>query len=240
MISCDIVRDLLPLYCDNVCSEASSEAVRQHLEECEACRAVFEEMSAALAGENTETDVEAPVRRSMQALKKRFRWKRLITALIAVGCVAGLLCGAGYFVFVRETPVTCSKDMFSVEQRDDGTVEVMRQGNRFPPHSKLIMTICKENELFRDGADRDIYCFYYTTTVWTNWMRTPSDNRKLVHDCTLRWKPDPNREAWPGLAPEEVVDAIYYMPNDFNQKYPFGKLTPSSLSDAVLLWEKTK
>ena len=46
-LDCEIIRDLLPLYGDNVCSEKSREAVEEHLRECETCR---EELKAL--GEN--------------------------------------------------------------------------------------------------------------------------------------------------------------------------------------------
>ena len=36
--TCEVVKDLLPLYHDGVCSEASNEIVRAHLEECDSCR----------------------------------------------------------------------------------------------------------------------------------------------------------------------------------------------------------
>ena len=36
---CDIIKDLLPSYVDNICSEASKEWVEAHLAECEECRA---------------------------------------------------------------------------------------------------------------------------------------------------------------------------------------------------------
>lgn len=35
---CDIVKDLLPLYVDEVCSEKSKEWIEEHLKECEECR----------------------------------------------------------------------------------------------------------------------------------------------------------------------------------------------------------
>ena len=36
-LSCDIVQDLLPLYEDDLCSQATREAVEEHLRECETC-----------------------------------------------------------------------------------------------------------------------------------------------------------------------------------------------------------
>ena len=38
-ISCDIIQDLLPLYCDGVCSQDSKQVVEAHLQDCEKCSA---------------------------------------------------------------------------------------------------------------------------------------------------------------------------------------------------------
>ena len=35
---CDIIKDLLPSYVDEICSEASKEWIEEHLKECEECR----------------------------------------------------------------------------------------------------------------------------------------------------------------------------------------------------------
>lgn len=43
-MKCDIVKDLLPLYIENLCSSASREAVEEHLEHCETCREEYERM----------------------------------------------------------------------------------------------------------------------------------------------------------------------------------------------------
>ena len=41
---CDITRDLLPSYVDNICSEASREWIEEHMKECEDCRRAVEVM----------------------------------------------------------------------------------------------------------------------------------------------------------------------------------------------------
>ena len=47
-ISCDIIRDLLPLYKDSVCSSATKDMVEDHLSGCEGCREYYEQMSGEL------------------------------------------------------------------------------------------------------------------------------------------------------------------------------------------------
>ena len=43
-MKCEIIKDLLPSYIDELTSEVSNEAVKEHLSECESCRAYYEEM----------------------------------------------------------------------------------------------------------------------------------------------------------------------------------------------------
>ncbi len=43
-IPCDVIRDLLPLYIDDICSEKSHSLVEEHLEECDDCRSCYEDM----------------------------------------------------------------------------------------------------------------------------------------------------------------------------------------------------
>lgn len=41
---CNVVKDLLPLYCDGVCSEESKNIVEEHLEECTPCKELLKKM----------------------------------------------------------------------------------------------------------------------------------------------------------------------------------------------------
>lgn len=41
---CEVIKDLLPLYLDEVCSEESKQMIEQHMSECESCRSVMEHM----------------------------------------------------------------------------------------------------------------------------------------------------------------------------------------------------
>ena len=47
-ISCDIIKDLLPLYYDGVCSADSKAIIEAHLAQCADCRAELAEMGKEL------------------------------------------------------------------------------------------------------------------------------------------------------------------------------------------------
>lgn len=42
--NCDVIKDLLPLYHDEVCSEASKEVVEEHLKECISCKEILQKL----------------------------------------------------------------------------------------------------------------------------------------------------------------------------------------------------
>ena len=50
-IPCDLIKDLLPLYTDDVCSEQTKHTVEEHLATCERCREIYEDMQEKLPGE---------------------------------------------------------------------------------------------------------------------------------------------------------------------------------------------
>ena len=91
-IPCSMVRDLLPLYAEEMTEEETRALVDEHLEECSECSKRLEEIRAAAAvpAENTAVDTAKP----LLALKKTINKRRRITAAIAALCVFILLFSA--------------------------------------------------------------------------------------------------------------------------------------------------
>ncbi len=57
---CEIIQDLLPLYADGVCSEASREIVDEHLLECPSCREFLKDLR--------ETELESALHREKESV----------------------------------------------------------------------------------------------------------------------------------------------------------------------------
>lgn len=70
-MNCEIVRDLLPLYADGLCSEESRRAVEEHLKTCEACRKLLPEDPAEMPSPAAGSEGEDGVLRSISQ-----EWKR--------------------------------------------------------------------------------------------------------------------------------------------------------------------
>ena len=74
-ISCDVIRDLLPLYKDRVCSEKSMDLVEEHLPECEDCRRYLEAMDEKLPPVKDELPRDA---RDFKKIANRLTLARII------------------------------------------------------------------------------------------------------------------------------------------------------------------
>ncbi len=88
-LPCEIVRDLLPSYADGLTCETTNDALRGHLDGCDACREALAAMRAPDAAPLPEPD-----RRELDFLKKtRRRTRRIVwTSLLAtLALVLGLL-----------------------------------------------------------------------------------------------------------------------------------------------------
>lgn len=98
-ITCDIVKDLIPLYVDDVLSNDSKMLVEEHLKSCEKCSEYCKVLSdgADLTLEKTEKDKAV-----IKKIKKKLNLKRLAAACIAAAGVAALAFSLFYAVFVRE------------------------------------------------------------------------------------------------------------------------------------------
>lgn len=95
---CSIVRDILPLYLENMVSEETAESIKEHLENCPDCAAEFEAMKSGKTvekiGEEVQSDFEAEVLKSIKNIRKKFRKKVLrvggiIAAILAAILIAG-------------------------------------------------------------------------------------------------------------------------------------------------------
>lgn len=91
-VSCEVIQDLLPLYEDGVCSQASRALVEEHLRTCQDCAAVRKAMEQPIVPPPVEVDEANPLR----ALK-RVTQKRRVALCCACTALVALL---GVFLFV--------------------------------------------------------------------------------------------------------------------------------------------
>lgn len=105
---CDIIRDLLPLYCDGQASEESVKFIEKHIDKCAECKAVYGKMSAELSNpEYIQEDQE--LIDSMKKVKRRNRLK------VLAGIIAGALVCIGIFFLAFWGVVPVKSEDVSIE-----------------------------------------------------------------------------------------------------------------------------
>lgn len=71
-MNCKIIQDLLPLYCDRVCSEESAQLVEEHLADCGDCTALLAELRKGPAPASPEeAEEDAREQSGFQAVRRR-------------------------------------------------------------------------------------------------------------------------------------------------------------------------
>ena len=105
-VPCEVIRDLLILYEDDVCSEESSRIIKEHIEDCAGCRKAYEQAKETFPPVSAipeETDKEGA--RFVKSLRK-YRQKITFLNIIILGfflLVAGALVKIGWTEFLESS-----------------------------------------------------------------------------------------------------------------------------------------
>ena len=91
--NCDMIKDLLPLYADDVCSDESRKAVEEHIKECAECKGELEKLRRSVTV-SPKNDGEV-----LKRIKRRLRIEKLVVGLISVLAICGaLIIGLVYLI----------------------------------------------------------------------------------------------------------------------------------------------
>ena len=112
-ISCNIVRDILPLYLDDVVCDETREMVEEHLQSCAACRAEASSMKkdVVLPASKSQRFAEAKV---MKNIKHRIFRKKVIVCAITVAVVLAAGVGGYAFMMLSKTMIPYEKSGVSI------------------------------------------------------------------------------------------------------------------------------
>lgn len=93
-MTCEVIRDLLPLYADGVASQESRTLVEEHIRTCDECRALYEKMCAPVEVPTTEEELDY-----MDAVKRQNREnRRFVLRVYGIALGLALLFGAMWLI----------------------------------------------------------------------------------------------------------------------------------------------
>ena len=86
MINCDVIRDLMPLYADDLLSQSSRALVEAHIAVCPECKKILDAMRSPLEPEPAEEAFMDALRKTRHKQRRRVIWVCVLTVL---ACVLG-------------------------------------------------------------------------------------------------------------------------------------------------------
>lgn len=158
-ISCDVIKDLLPLYQDEVCSEDSQLLVEEHVQACSECQKELEELKAELDCPHIKMDEAKPIQAIAATWKKDKVKSYLKGALItAIVCIMTYGC---YYGLTRWKVIPVSSELLQVSE-----VSQLSDG-RIIYHLNVM-------------DNKDLYFVKFTTTEDGRYYMTPM--RSVIED----------------------------------------------------------
>lgn len=115
-IKCDVIRDLLPAYIDKLTSESSNELIEEHLNKCECCQALYNDMIKELPQvcESNEDISDISEIKLMKRIKSKIL--TVITTIIVTFSVLGFILGAyGKVIFQEGNPIPLISSIIKLE-----------------------------------------------------------------------------------------------------------------------------
>ena len=83
-VSCDVITDLLPLYHDEVCNEASRKLVEEHLAQCDSCAAMLKQMKNNAFDTHMTQERENVARHHTKAIKRKSLFAGISIVIIPI------------------------------------------------------------------------------------------------------------------------------------------------------------
>ena len=106
---CGIIKDLLPLYIDDVCTPESKEAIEKHISECKSCKDFYDAMQSTDSFPITEYSrkEDTIMARSLKSVKQSISKKILCGILCTITAISAIL-GGMYLLFnasIKNVPI---------------------------------------------------------------------------------------------------------------------------------------
>ena len=220
-MKCEIIRDLLPLYCDGLCSEASRQEIAAHTAQCEGCRTCLAEMKGedvpvSLPDPEQETEV-----RVLRGVKKKFSHRRrravLLTAAVML-LFSIVLAGAADV----QQPVPYTDGLVTAELAVDEVIDLYYHGGNYDSFHGFSREVDGRNAVF----------LYFDRPILST-VTPPGENHLCIGNGLLT---DFKTACY---QVDREVDAVYYLVEDYVELPGLSQAEFAQVMEgAVLLWER--
>ena len=218
---CGIIKDLLPLYVDHVCSDESKELIDEHLLECEKCRSYMNSLREAQDVEDAAYDEEKESRKvkMMVRMKKKILFRNILVAIFTVW-ILGVAC-TGVIHYLKRTllPIPETKQMEVVYENGDLVLNIT--GAIWSDASGVRFTLTE------NGKSYECVVVAMNTSKWNELISSD----KTCSKYTIAYRDKGANE----------IDRVYYSGDGKDLEYPHnGELNENEIQTLgyTLVWSK--
>ena len=216
---CSLIKDLLPLYHDGVCSEESNKIIENHLSECSSCKDYYnflcETDEIFTAPQNAELEMKKAA--SFRSIKRKLRKKQILVVVLAFAIFAAASFSIVGFLKKSEQVISYENNI-SVSMADNSLIGRL-QGNQ-ANYFKI-----KQVEVKNNGQMDNYLFFYMSGTKWDDLIT----NDDIFSEYVLC-------SADKGA---ENIDRVFYYIGDYTgiESMDIGNLQ-KIIDNSILLWRK--
>lgn len=131
-VTCNTIRDLMPSYVDDICSEDSKNLINTHTQTCNQCRELLESMKQPL--QSSELNVENDKLKAQKPFKKINKVHRIRIIIVAIAVMAMTMIGMMVAINVGSINDFFFPHQISVINEQDGIGEweaISIEGNQY-------------------------------------------------------------------------------------------------------------
>lgn len=188
-ISCDVIKDVLPLYVDGVVSDATKEMVEEHLSSCDSCREEAKILQQDIVLPSTK-NIQLSEAMAFKKMKSYLRKKNVIIFVSTMIAAILLVVGIHSYAILAKTCIPYDKEIISINETDGKLYAVYQDENLGGTVSlaPLKVTI--------NGEEQNIIVFYYYETPWSKYIQPIFEKDDVENTFCLGEK--------------DEIDQIYY------------------------------
>lgn len=189
-ISCDIIRDILPLYLDDVVSDDTKELVEEHLETCDRCKREADILKKKVTLLTNKT-IKLSDAKVLKGLRNRLFRKKVIVSLLSIAVSVAIMVGAYAYMTFTKLFIPYDSTDIQIEEAD---------GKLYASYSitQMAGSVNIDNSsVIIDGEEKNVIIFSHYETLWSKYMEPIFD------------KSHGERNQW-CLGNRSEIDQVYY------------------------------
>ena len=178
MVDCATIRDLLPLYVDDVLSKESKALISGHIATCENCKNEFINMQSEIKKLQPDNGEKIDV---LKGVKKKIFWQKVISAVASCIIVLAVAYGGFYIIFHRDSPIQYEEGLIRVQKstveidtyynayRDDAFTTQIRTVLDLMISQQYYGSYAASRKINVNGVDTEIVYVYLSETLSIKW-----------------------------------------------------------------------